>query len=105
VSADDLPLQDWLAARLPPVPEAFRSRLLEREPGGGEGAVPDRLLDSVGHALRDALAREGERGGAFRLLAADAWITWASEEALGTEDPEARLLDVLREVLRASGER
>ena len=102
MSRTRLLLAEWLEGRSPPVPDAFRRRLLVPD---GDVPVPPGvkdLLERAGASLRDALGREGERGGAFRLLAADAWVTWACEEALGAPDPEAELLQVLEEVLRAA---
>jgi hypothetical protein len=102
VTDGGLALQAWLAARCPGVPEAFVERLAPESSPGSARAAPHAL---IGPALRDALARRGERGGAFRLLAADAWITWAAEAALDAPDPEAALLEILDEVLRAAEER
>ena len=90
----------WLEAKIPPVPPAFRARLLaDAEAGAPAPGSPP--FSRVRSALKGALAREGERKGAFRLLAADAWITYACEAALAADDAEAELRSVLDEVLAA----
>jgi hypothetical protein len=60
------------------------------------------LAGGVG-ALRDALAGVGERAGAFRLLAADAWVTYACERALEEADPATALRRILDGVGEESG--
>jgi hypothetical protein len=61
----------------------------------------DRVLTAEGLArLHLARARLGrERASAFRLLEADALITYASEAALDSEDPE----NALRRILVTTG--
>jgi hypothetical protein len=96
-------LGEWLTGREPPVPAALLSRM------GGERTPVDArpLLDALGTearaALRDARQGAGERGGAYRLLVADAYLTYACEVALTSEDPAAGLLEVVHEVVRESG--
>jgi hypothetical protein len=57
------------------------------------------LLERAREALRDALSGEGERRGAFRLLAADAYVTYACEVALDSQDPTAALERVVEGVV------
>lgn len=98
--ASRVALKAWLEANRPPVPPPFLSRLL----AAGEAdsaAVGEVARARCRPALAAALAQGGERKGAFRLLAADAWITYACESALALDDPEAELLAVLTEVLAA----
>lgn len=91
---------DWLARVEPPVPEGFRPWL---EPGG-RTPTADGLRRAALDALARALAPEGrERGGAFDLLAADAFLTWAAEAALDTERPEVALRGLVRSVAGADG--
>jgi hypothetical protein len=104
----------WLRGIDPPVPEPFLSRLA---PVLEEGAIPgspsdspdptrpfpdpELLMDAAMASLGRALAPEGrERGGAFDLLAADAFATWAAEAGLAKEDPEAWLLEMTRRFAR-----
>lgn len=82
-------------------PEALLSRM--GEAALGPSAV-EPLLEAAGEALADALAGRGERRGAYRLLAADACITWACEAALEGERPDATLTRVLEIVTRSVSE-
>jgi hypothetical protein len=68
---------DWLRTRTPPVPEPFLPFLLEM----GDGAGSQQDLTSMGiRALSRALDEAGkDRGGAFHLLSADAFLTYACE--------------------------
>jgi len=62
---------------------------------GGESSA-DALMVEAGSRLAAARARLGRvRESAFRLLEADALITYACEAALEREDPEAALRQVL----------
>ena len=57
---------------------------------------PEVLLDVAMTALGRALDPEGrERGGAFDLLAADAFATWAAEAGLDRDDPDAWLQEMM----------
>lgn len=63
------------------------------EAGGSEG------ISAAFRALREALARPGrDRSAAHALLAADALLTRACEEAADAADPETELLRVLQGV-------
>ncbi len=93
--ADDAPaLRTWLETREPPSPEALRSRLLPPPPVASQPPSPEGLLSLALEALDSALRGEGERRGAFRLLAADALLTYACEVTLEGDDP-ARTLGAL----------
>jgi hypothetical protein len=97
-------LRAWLLERDPPIPEA----LLRHLDGGLSGITSDELLETLlAHAegaLEDARGGEGERRGAFRLLAADAYVTYACEVALDGDDPAARLIHVVERVVREAEE-
>lgn len=53
--------------------------------------------------LERALAGDGERGGAYDLLAADALLTYACEWAASAPDPEAELLRLVARIGRRYG--
>ena len=93
-------LADWLAARTPKVPEPFREYVTFVDPDRTPVSPEDRvaaLTSEARAALGRARARDAaDRAGAFDLLAADAWATWAAEAALETEDPVAALTDLAR---------
>ena len=103
-NADVSTLRAWLLEREPPVPGA----LLRHLDGAHSRVTPDELLDTLlgeaEKALEDARAGEGERRGAFRLLAADAYVTYACEVALEGDDPAARLVQVVERVVREAEE-
>lgn len=95
-------LQRWIDGRTPPVPAGFASRMAPTGTGdAASGDVVTALADEAEHALRLALSPEGrDRGGAFDLLAADGFLTWAAEAALETEDPDAALADLIARFAR-----
>jgi hypothetical protein len=90
-------IEEWLAARRPPPPPDLGSSL--RSTGAKsspERTVAAALTASAGDLLDQARARPGRvRESAFRLLEADALLTYACEAALEAEDPEAVLLRIL----------
>lgn len=93
-------IRDWLDARRPVVPAGFRPYVApadpDRRPGSPEDLV-DQLAAEAAAALGRARGRDAaDRAGAFDLLAADAWATWAAEAALETDDPVATLTDLAR---------
>jgi hypothetical protein len=93
-------LTDWLAARAPNVPDAFREHVTPVEPDA-EPASPEHRVAALTAEARAALGRArdrdpADRAGAFDLLAADAWATWAADAALETEDPVAALTELAR---------
>ncbi len=93
-----LSLEDWLQTRTPAVPMAFLPYLLE----SGSGVTEGQDLTSMGLlALSQALAEPGkDRDGAFHLLSADAFLTYACEiVAEGTGD----VVDGLEEILARVG--
>lgn len=89
-------LSEWLAGRRPPVPATFAPWM---EPADGSAPAGwEALLAETRVALDRALEPEGRpRKGAFDLLAADGFATWACEAALETGDPDA----VLREMIQS----
>ena len=89
------PLVSWLRSRLPPIPEPLLPLLLE---GDEEALVEGGLTATVALAGRgmdhliSALERPGrDRDAAFRLLSADALLTYACEAAAEEEDARAGL--------------
>jgi len=83
----------WMAARRPLPPADLASSLRVVHAGGPPGAS----LTSAGLSrLEEARARPGRlRESAFRLLEADALLTYACEAALEADDPDAALRRIL----------
>jgi hypothetical protein len=79
----------WLAERSPPPPPDLANAL---EPAP-DGSTPEASLIEAGLArLNEAIERPGRvRESAFRLLEADALLTYACEAALEADDPQAAL--------------
>lgn len=95
----EVDLRGWLVEQQPPVPEAFL-RLVDAEvPSASDRPLREELLARALAALRDALAGVGERRGAYRLLAADAYVTYACDLALDSRDPTAALEHVVEGVV------
>ena len=91
------PLKDWLKTRKPSVPEAFLPYLL----GKGVEVGSQQDLTSLGlQALSSALEEAGKsREGAFHLLSADAFLTYACEMVAEVEcDVGGGLEEVLSRV-------
>lgn len=83
----------WLAERADAVPDAL-ARELDRT--GEADTVPAALVERALSALSQARGRPpDERAAAYRLLAADAYLTYACEAAAGSEDPGAVLERIL----------
>ena len=91
-------LRNWLASRTPAPPDAL---LPPVEDASGDPTAT--LADAGALALARALTGQGERSGAYDLLAADGLLTYACESAAGAADPEADLLRILERVGRRSG--
>ena len=88
-------VQDWIGARKPPVPGDFAEWMLPGDPSAPAG--PESLFQEAQVALSRSLEPEGRpRAGAFDLLAADGFLTWACEAALETGDPSSVLKDFVR---------
>ncbi len=87
--------EDWLEGVAPAPPEPLRRRLTQERPPWPEGLGP-----AAEAALRDVLgepaARDREVG--FRLLDADALLTYACEAALEEDDPERRWTELLTRI-------
>lgn len=96
-------LRSWVSSREPPVPDAFLELV---HPGVSSEAEPSAqaLLAEARSALRDALTGTGERRGAFRLLAADAYLTYACELAAESEEPTRALERVALRVVEEAEE-
>lgn len=91
-------LQAWLATRTPSVPGAFRVWMRPGHPD--DPASVEALAREAEEALDRALAPAGRpRRGAFDLLAADGFLTYACEAALEEEDPADALDGLLRRLI------
>ena len=93
-------LLSWIEARRPVVPEAFR-RYVEPDDPARPGDTPEQRVDGLAAEAQSALERArardtADREGAFDLLAADAWATWAAEAALDADDPVDALTRLAR---------
>jgi hypothetical protein len=88
-------LREWLAGRTPPVPEGFASWMSPERADGP--ATVEVLAHEAEQALELAADSTGRpRGGAFDLLRADGFLTYACECALEGDDPAARLSELVR---------
>lgn len=94
----------WLSEREGAVPDEFlpwlREDASDAEGQGSEAGTVGRALEARGiEALRRAMASPGRiRESAFRLLTADAYLTWSAEALLDRPDPEAALEALVRRV-------
>lgn len=86
-------LSSWLSERRPVPPAELASALALAQTGDS----PERLLTEAGlRRLAEARRQPGRvRESAFRLLEADALLTYACEAALEGDDPEAGLRRIL----------
>lgn len=85
---------EWIADRTPPTPRGFQHWMVPSRPEASMSVSA--LVDEARHSL--ALLRGGEvrpRDGAFDLLAADGFVTWACEAALEEPDPVASLHQIV----------
>ena len=97
-SSSPLPetLEGWLGRRVPEVPSVFLPRLSGR---GGSPVSPDALGHLGEEALTRSLDHPGrDREGAFDLLVADAFITYACEILCEAEDPEMGMEELLEKL-------
>jgi hypothetical protein len=86
-------LQQWLEARKPaPPPDLAAAVTLEERPGDRAELLAAEGVARL-HLARSRLGRE--RTSAFRLLEADALVTYACEAALQGDDPEGALRRIL----------
>jgi len=85
--------RSWLAKRRPVPPAELASAFALAD----EGDSPERVLTEAGlRRLAEARGQPGRvRESAFRLLEADALLTYACEAALEGDDPEAGLRWIL----------
>lgn len=89
-----------MSGRQPPPPRPVEEWAHEHA-GVGLAARGEALVDGAVRAIEAALARPGrDRDGAFALLAADALLTYACEDAAADPDPEASLMEILSRVQR-----
>lgn len=87
-------LEPWLALRRPEPPSDLAGAL---RAAAAPGARVEALTEAGLARLDDARARPGRvRESAFRLLEADALLTYACEAALETDDPDAELRRILQ---------
>lgn len=95
---------DWLATRMPPAPDELKAWLEVSDgganPDGEMTSLPGSLVVSGLAHLDEAVAMPGrDREAAYKLLAADALITYACEAASEAVDVQAVLDEVLVRVL------
>ena len=87
---------DWVRAREPAPPPEL---LLWLEAGGDDGLGSSVLARRGVQALHDAMQEDpSNRESAFRLLAADAYLTYACEAAVDDRDVAAILVGILDRV-------
>lgn len=92
------------APRRTPAPPPAIDEWCERYGGIPADARGEALLEGAERALGEALARPGRnREGAFALLAADALLTYACEDAARAERPGAELLGILERLREPGG--
>lgn len=92
-------LEMWLEHRSPAVPEAFLPYLLSEGDGEGGDVTVGALLDRGLDALDRALQNPGRvRASAFPLLSADAFLTYACEEAASAETFSTECRTMLKSV-------
>ncbi len=86
-------LTEWIESRRPAPPAGLAERMRVE----GDGSAFDAALSDIARErLSQARARPGRvRESAFRLLEADALITYACEAALETRDPPGALRRIL----------
>jgi hypothetical protein len=88
--------EKWLRSRVPPIPDPFLSLLLEA-PGGWHDGGETGALGLF--CLSRALGLPGRnREAAFYLLAADAFLTYACEEAARRPDPAESMRALLTRI-------
>lgn len=86
-------IEAWLAERSPAPPPSLASAL---RIGSAKGPADRALTEAACARLDEARARPGRvRESAFRLLEADALLTYACEAALDAEEPESALHRIL----------
>lgn len=91
-------LEAWLATRTPPVPVPFQGWMRPAYPDAP--ASTESLAREAEGALGRALAPGGRpRRGAFDLLAADGFLTYACEAALEEDDPVSVLDGLVRRLI------
>ncbi len=89
--------------RQPPTPEVVRG-WIRRWAGVEPEAAPRELVAGALRALDQAVDRPGrDREAAEALLAADALLTWAMEDAADAPDPQGALREILDRVVEAEG--
>jgi len=87
-------LESWLTARRPEPPSDLAGAL---RPVPDSDQPADALTEAGMARLDEARTQPGRvRESAFRLLEADALLTYACEAALETEDPDAALRRILQ---------
>ncbi len=88
----------WIASRHPRPPRSLAEWLISDD----AGSEPARLVERGLSELERARAALGPvRQSAFHLLASDAWVTYACEAALESEDPDGELLRIIEEIVAA----
>lgn len=96
-------VRGWLGERLDEVPPELLRRL-DLAPAEGRETVRETLTRRGLEALSEAAGRPGrDREAAFRLLAADAYLTYACEATVEEADVETALVDLIRLVAHEAG--
>jgi hypothetical protein len=86
-------VDDWLRGRAPEIPSVF---LLQLQHEDGRTVSPLELAQRGEEALKRALrSPTGDRGKAFHLLAADAFLTYACEALARVEGVQSGLETLL----------
>ena len=102
-------LPGWLAGARPPVPPELGPWLGPAADDADRRPPPPVLADRGIAELTRVMADEAggdpaDRGRAFHLLAADAWLTWAAEAALDAPEASELLTTLARRVGGTGGE-
>jgi hypothetical protein len=88
-------LGEWMDARVPPVPVPFRAWMVPEAPDG-EVSVGALAREAEASLERAVQGETRPRDGAFDLLAADGFLTYACEAALEAENPAEALDELIR---------
>ena len=91
-------VRGWIETRTPPVPEGCETWMAPASPHA-EASVTALVLEARQSLTRVQEADDRSRLGAFDLLAADGFVTWACESALEQVDPVASLTGIVDALL------
>lgn len=91
-------VRGWIETRTPAVPEGFETWMAPASPNA-ELSVTALVREARRSLDRVQKSDDRTRSGAFDLLAADGFVTWACEAALGQADPVASLTGIVDSLL------